>query len=313
MKFIFGRRDIINTEIAEESCYLMTNGLGGFSSLTITGVCSRSDHAVLMSCQREEAPNHRYNMIHCLDEILQVGSRTFSLSGQVFTDGSNREGCRYLTGFVYEDHPRWSYLVEGVELTKSIVLQPGSNTVGISYEIQNRSGGTVSLKVTPWLQFVPKGERLSEDQTFTIEEEQINDMNVSSGAITSRSRRLYYRTDGRLRQVPLCYRSRLYYAQDACDGRPAEGCCAIDHCVVFELEAGEIRTGTLIYSTDGPVQADFDRIREALKERRRQITAQSGFKDDTALALALAAEQFVVHRASTAKQTILAGYPFFED
>lgn len=56
MKFIFGRRDIINTEISEESCYLMTNGLGGFSSLTITGACSRSDHSVLMSCQREEAP-----------------------------------------------------------------------------------------------------------------------------------------------------------------------------------------------------------------------------------------------------------------
>lgn len=321
MKFIFGRRDIINTEISGESCYLMTNGLGGFSSLTITGACSRNDHAVLMSCQKEEAPNHRYNMIHCLDEVLQVGERIFSLSSQAYTDGKAREACRYLTGFVYEDHPRWSYLAGGVELTKSIVLQPGGNTVGISYEIQNRSGEPVSLTVTPWLQFVPKGERLPEDQVFTIEEDQIivtekdqkNDINVRCGMISSRGRQLYYRTDGKLIQMPLCYRSGLYYAQDACDGRPADGCCAIDHCAVFELDAGEIRTGTLIYSTDGPIQSDFDQIREALKERRRQLVSQSGFKDDTARALALAADQFVVHRASTEKQTILAGYPFFED
>lgn len=53
MKFVFGKRDFINSEIREESCYLMTNGLGGFSSLTIAGSCNRNDHAVLMSCQTE--------------------------------------------------------------------------------------------------------------------------------------------------------------------------------------------------------------------------------------------------------------------
>lgn len=291
----------------------MTNGLGGFSSLTIAGACSRNDHAVLMSCQQEEAPNHRYNMIHCLEEILQVGKRKISLSGQVFTDGRSREGCDFLTGFVYEDYPRWSYLVEGVELTKSIVLQPGSNTVGISYEIQNRSGVPVTLKVTPWLQFVPKGERLAEKQEFLMEEDFGSDRSVRTGVITSHGRRLYYRTDGSLQQLPVDYRSGLYYCQDACDGRSEEGSYAVNHSIVFDVGAGEKLTGNLVYSTDGPVEAEFSQIRETLEKRRRQLTARSGLQDDTACALVLAADQFVAYRASTGEQTILAGYPFFED
>lgn len=313
MKFIFGKRDFKYLEMREETCYLMTNGLGGFSSLTIAGACSRNDHAVLMSCQQEEAPNHRYNMIHCLEEILQMGNRKISLSGQVFADGRSREGCGFLTGFVYEDYPQWSYLVEGVELTKSIVLQPGSNTVGISYEIQNRSGVPVTLKVTPWLQFVPKGERLAEKQKFVMEEDFGSDRSVKTGVITSRGRRLYYRTDGSIQQLPVDYRSGLYYCQDACDGRTAEGSYAVNHSIVFDVKAGEKLMGNLVYSTDGPVEAEFSQLREMLEKRRCQLTARSGLQDDTACALVLAADQFVAYRASTGEQTILAGYPFFED
>ena len=51
-----------------ENCYLMTNGLGGFSSLTMTGAAARNDHAFLMACV--QAPNHRYNLVHRLKEEL---------------------------------------------------------------------------------------------------------------------------------------------------------------------------------------------------------------------------------------------------
>lgn len=68
MKFIYGKQDWKTFERGEENCYLMTNGLGGFSSLTAIGSCGRNDHAVLMACVK--SPNHRYNMIHRLEETL---------------------------------------------------------------------------------------------------------------------------------------------------------------------------------------------------------------------------------------------------
>ena len=74
MRFRYGKQDWKTLERGEESCYLMTNGLGGFSSLTLTGSCSRIDHAVLMACMR--SPNNRYNMIHRLEEILCIDRKS---------------------------------------------------------------------------------------------------------------------------------------------------------------------------------------------------------------------------------------------
>ena len=146
MKFVYGKQDWKTFERGEESCYLMTNGLGGFSSLTVTGSCSRNDHAVLMACVH--SPNHRYNMIHRLEEVLHVGNRKVHISSQDNGENNGREeGWLYQTGFTYGDYPQWTYLVDGVEVVKTIALAQGSNTVGISYEIRNFSGKDVKLDV----------------------------------------------------------------------------------------------------------------------------------------------------------------------
>jgi len=50
MKWMYGKQDWKTRERGLENCYLMTNGLGGFSSMTMTGAVSRNDHALLMAC-----------------------------------------------------------------------------------------------------------------------------------------------------------------------------------------------------------------------------------------------------------------------
>ena len=89
MRFVYGKQDFKTFERGEENCYLMTNGLGGFSSLSMIGSCSRNDQAVLMACLH--APNHRYNMIHRLSETLQVQGRKVFLSSQDFQNQAGRE------------------------------------------------------------------------------------------------------------------------------------------------------------------------------------------------------------------------------
>ncbi len=313
MKILFGRQDLKTCRGDRENAWLMTNGLGGFSSLTVSGACARNDHAVLMSCKREEAPNHRWQMIHWLEERLTVGEREISLSGQDFEGGNISEAPSSLMGFAYEDWPRWTYLAEGVELTKELALEPGGNVVGISYEIQNRSPNPAVLRVTPWMEFVPKGEKLKRGQNFSLEEEKDIDCQWNTGVIYSRDRELHYRTGGQVQRLPLTFREDFYYAQDACDGRPETGCAAANHCVEFRAEPGETLRGELIYSADGAVRIDMAGICRELGNRRRDLEGQSGFRDETARALAGAADQFLAYRASTGGQTILAGYPFFED
>ena len=125
MKFVYGTQDWKTFERGEENCYLMTNGLGGFSSLTMIGSCSRNDHAVLMACLH--SPNHRYNMIHRLEEVICIGEEKLHISSQDNVDIAYREeGYLYQTSFTYEDYPQWTYLVKGVEVIRTIAMMQGA-------------------------------------------------------------------------------------------------------------------------------------------------------------------------------------------
>ncbi len=301
MKFLYGKQDWKTFERGEENCYLMTNGLGGFSSLTITGSCSRNDHAVLMACVH--SPNHRYNMIHRLEEVLYVGASKIYLSSQDFSGQEGREeGYRCQSGFSYEDYPQWTYLAEGAEVVKTIALMPGENTVGITYQVRNRSGKEVRLEVYPHLQFVPKGKQLDREQAFAVEE----------GKIVSGGQTLSFRTNGDFHELPAVFHDNLYYAYDACDGREATGCTVVNHRVSCTVRpAGEARL-EMVYGMGQELPAAAE-ILDAVKQYRDRLREQSGFADETARTLAANANQFISYRESTGKQTILAGFPFFED
>ena len=97
MKWIYGKQDWKTFERGQENCYLMTNGLGGFSSMTMTGSAARNDHAFLMACTK--APNSRYNVIHRLAEKIETEGKGYPLSSQEFADGTREEGYRYLSEF----------------------------------------------------------------------------------------------------------------------------------------------------------------------------------------------------------------------
>ena len=102
MRFIYGKQDWRTFERGEKNCYLMTNGLGGFSSLSLIGSCSRNDQTVFMACTH--SPNYRYNMIHRLEETLAVGDKKVCLSSQDFQLHEKREkGYKYLSKF-FIDH-----------------------------------------------------------------------------------------------------------------------------------------------------------------------------------------------------------------
>lgn len=75
MKWVYGKQDWKTFERGLENCYLITNGLGGYSSLTMTGAAARGDHAFFMACT--EAPNHRYNMIQRLEEQITVNGKSY--------------------------------------------------------------------------------------------------------------------------------------------------------------------------------------------------------------------------------------------
>lgn len=147
-KWVYGKQDWKTYERGQENCYLMTNGFGGFSSLTMTGSAARNDHALFMACMK--APNNRYNMVHRLSERVEISGESYTLSSQEFADGSREDGYRYLAEFAYEDTPVWKFLVKGVQIDKEAALGQEVNTAVVRYRIRNRSRKDIRLIVTPF-------------------------------------------------------------------------------------------------------------------------------------------------------------------
>ena len=300
MKWIYGRQDFKTVERSEETCYLMTNGLGGFSSLTAAGAAARNDHAFFMACVR--SPNSRYNIIHRLRE--QVGDTV--LSTQEMADGSGEAGYRYLSSFTWEDTPVWHFQADGVEIRKEAAMEQGENTIALRYEIANRSREARTFLVTPFYQFSPKGEDLDPGREPAF----------ADGKITGEAGTLVFRTNGHDRKISP-EKETYYYRYDACDGRRECGSAVALHQMGMTVSPGEERVLEVVWHLEAPGETFvFPGAREVIeqaKQFRQELSRKSGFQDEIADVLVKSAAQFVSERASTGGKTILAGFPFFED
>ena len=299
MRFLYGKQDFRSQERGQESCWLVTNGLGGFSSQTITGAAARNDHAVFMACT--QAPNHRWNVIHRLEEVLETHSGAEHLSSQQFRGLPAEDGWKHLCSMEVDGLPRWWYQLQGVQVEKELAMDWERNTLAVRYRISNACGADCTLTVTPWMQFVPKGKDLSPRQRFVFRE----------GGVESAGLRLGIGTNGRLREMPL-RRQTLWYAYDACDGRRATGHTASNLQISMAVPAGAEKILDIVFSLEEPLPA-AGKVLQSAQKRLRGLERQSGFRRPAARQLAVSADAFITQRASTGAKTILAGYPFFED
>jgi predicted glycogen debranching enzyme len=302
MKFIYGKNDWSTFDRGQENCYLLTNGLGGYSSMTMIGSNTRNDHALFMACTK--APNHRYHLITRMDEYVKISSKEkISISSQEYVNRTkNQTGYCLLNQFKYESIPIWTYQVEGIEITKMIVMAHGSNTMGIRYQIDNRMSQEIKLIVTPQLQFVPKGESITPGQRFKVSKDCIE----SNGIVvyhTSNANLMTYETD---------FINDLYYGHDARDGRDCIGKVAYNHSFTLSVPAFSEEVCEIIYSTENSKVTFEDLVKAELK-RHESLLNQSQIQNKIGKQLVLSADQYIVNRESTKGKSIMAGYPFFAD
>ena len=304
MKWIYGRQDWKTLERGLENCYLLTNGLGGFSSLTMTGAVARNDHSVFMACTK--APNHRVNMVHRIKEELGIGETKYVLSTQEFADGTKEEGYRYLTEFSFGVLPLWRYLTSGIEIEKEIAMAQGNNQIAVNYHLKNRGQEEAVLCVTPFFQFEPKGEDLKEDKIFSRQDQKITD-----GKYT-----LFFETNGETEEFQE-KKETYFYRYDECDGRRENGTASAVYQIKKRVKPGEETDLTVIYSLESRIGMDakklFDEIKEEQIHHQEKLIKTSGLKNKLAQTLVCGADKFLSKRESTDGLTILAGFPFFED
>ena len=300
MKFVYSRQDAPDFVRAQENCYLLTNGLGGYSSLSGAFSMTRGDHGLLVSART--APNDRVTLLARLQEKLTCGATAEYLSTQAFADDTALEnGWQWLSSLVVEDLPQWTYDLRGVRVTREVAMAFECNAVAVRYTIANRTKEDATLTVCPMLLGFEKGHAPEKKWPVAYE----------SGVFTLGSMQMQLTAS-----APVQAEKPQYYLQaymhDEPDGRPEKGLVASCASMQVTAKAGESAVLTIVASDKG-CELSAEEIVAAQKARMAALREQSGLKDETALQLVAAADAYIAQRESTGGKTILAGYPFFGD
>ncbi len=327
MRFEFDKTHWPTLEDGEKDCFLLTNGLGGYCSLSLIGAAARGDHALFMEARR--APNVRWHMITNMLEKLTIEDQTYILSSQRMKSDNPYMGFLYLNKFVYDDldpyAPFWEFEVEDIQIKKSIVMVHEENTVALQYEIVNPNKRSVSLEITPLIRFTSK----KEDSNTVLDTQQIQIESLPAPfthsaqptfyKIADDTNHVYITTNAALsKQSPHLF-GEMYFSQDERDGRNAYGNALVNHCLSYNStikdEPDTKDTLYIIISTKPyPYTKDiYNQLAQNELSRRKELLQQCKVQTELGRQLVLSSDAYIVNRDSTNGKSIIAGYPFFED
>lgn len=317
MEFTFHQEDWQTIEQGEKDCYLLTNGLGGYSGLSIIGSAARGDQALLMAAKK--APNVRWHLITNVFEKLVVDKTEYILTSQRMKSGEDYQGFQYLQEFVHNDFDReslqWKFLAGGVVLRKTILMPHGENTVAIKYEAENIEGKQVQLEVTPLLRFSTKKDIFDKEQTILFEH---SNNRQECHKIIANEYTVYLSTNAEVLQQEGHLFGEMYFSQDERDGREAYGDAYMNHSIVFDFKqngTSDKYCGSMVFSTQPiPYTEDiYNTLLDKVNMYKEMLLRQAAVTSELGKQFVLSADAYVVNRDSTNGKSIIAGYPFFED
>jgi predicted glycogen debranching enzyme len=112
--------------------WLLTNGMGGFSSGTVSTAQTRRYHGLLISAL--SPPDSRHHVLTRLDEIITVDGIEYALATNHWASGVvSPVGHKLIESFTTTPVPTWVYEINGHYLVKQICLKWGTNEVYVGY------------------------------------------------------------------------------------------------------------------------------------------------------------------------------------
>ena len=121
--------------------WLVTNGLGGYASATISGAVTWRYHGLLIAAL--PAPLGRTLMLNHLEESLRFpDGKVIKFGGGEPSEPGDAPPPNYLAEFQLENQmPLWRYVIDGIAVEKRILMPNRQNTVHVSYTVHTQRDG----------------------------------------------------------------------------------------------------------------------------------------------------------------------------
>ena len=299
--------------------WIITNGIGGYSSSSIIGANTSKYHGLLVAPLN--SPGNRHLILSKVDESFESGGKSYNLYTNI---GKNyiSKGYQYLTKFEKEYVPIFTYEVDGAVIKKFICMDYGKNTVCVLYHIKNNEKRT-KLTIAPILNF-RDFHTTTENADFNLAQE-INERKVKVIINEQKQTPIYFHmSEGKYVEHPHDIFYNMYYLSEEKRGLPSEENLAVPGVYEVKLRANEEKFVTFICSLEENIEEldgrnlinqEITRITEMVYDSYL-LDSKKEFSEEYKTLVRnyiIAADNFVVYRPAFALYTIIAGYPWFLD
>jgi predicted glycogen debranching enzyme len=308
--------------------WLVTNGLGGYASGTVSTLLTRRYHGLLIAAL--PAPLGRMNMLsHILERLdLPDGGVAATTAGWDIPGGTKPAELLDLAEFRLETGlPVWRYELGELALEKRLLLPYRQNTVYVTYRLVG-APGPVGLRLRPAVHFRPHerpvSDPLAEPYGLIVRGEQYE---LFAPLDLPRLRLRVHGASTVFRASGLTIQHVLYPVEQS---RGYEATGDLWTPGYFRMTLEPEQAVTLVASTEpwevvDALDPETALRTEQVRRRRLIVAAHPAARTGPAAELVLAADQFVVtpagRLADTAliratgdeARTIIAGYHWFTD
>ena len=304
---------ITNPTQAESDEWLLTNGIGGYAMGAVGGAAGgagaalwggRRYHGLLVAAAK--APTGRILALHSLIEHLVIGDRTHVLTAHEFDSAAGPQPADALMpaelSMALPAEAKWTWRVDGLEITRTVKLSRGRNLVTVEYELAG-SSRAVTLRVRPLTPMRDFHElESSRNPPPEVEVPDSKALLVKRGdlALHFAASRGAWNADGQ-------WWYDFAYTVDRDRGQDW-------HEDIFSPAVLEAKFGRSS-SAGRRLTIQIELVNPKVQVRVPPLDKSEDPKDETTHRLNLAADQFVVRRFVDDAwcASILAGYPWFAD
>lgn len=313
----------MNLESGLNKEWILTNGLGGYSSSTIIGCNTRKYHGLLVAPL--VPPARRHVILSKLDEAIEINGKEHVLYTNMCKNFIS-EGYKNLVRFEKEFIPMFSYKVKETEIKKLICMEYGKNTVCVYYKIKNGEYNA-KLKVAPIVNF-RDFHTINSNHNYKLEQT-VKDRKVELIIDNNGHSPVYmYMTEGNYIEHYNDVFKNMYYIEEEKRGFYPEEDLIVTGRYEIELLPNEEKEVCFICSLENNIEElntkkvidnEIIRINKLIIDSDliniKKETDESQDKDYRKLIekYMIAADNFVVNRPNFKLHTIIAGYPWFLD
>lgn len=301
--------------------WLVTNGVGGYASGTVSGGLTRGYHGLLVAALNP--PLGRTLLLSKLDEIASYAGESFALFSNHWRDGViDPQGFLHLDQFHLEGTlPVWTFSCADAVLEKRVWMQQGQNTTYIQYKLV-RGSLPLSLSLKALINHRGFHSRTPAHAWHT-DVRPVPD-GIEIRAVHGPTLLYLFNHDARI--VP----HSEWYQDFFLPAEAGRGQNALDNhffvaLLTITLEPGQTTTVVASTQPDPNLNGDNAHQRRCAYEQAVIVRGTDSFKragkalqgDEGLQHLLLAADQFIVERPLPAKKqlghSIVAGYHWFGD